>query len=66
MSSSDACCVRNGQLEQMMEKDENKNNTFIRAKTLEKIHAHRNETEISRKTFLFYLKIKSKTHPLAR
>ena len=43
MSSSDACCDRNGQLEQMMEKDENKNNTFIRAKTLEKIHAHRNE-----------------------
>ena len=48
---SDACCDRNGQLEQMMEKDENKNNTFIRAKTLEKIHAHRNENRNLKKNF---------------
>lgn len=51
MSSSDACCVRNGQLEQMMEKDKNKNNTFIQAKTLETIHEHRNENRNLKKNF---------------
>ena len=65
MSSSDACCVRKGQLEQMMETDEKKKH-FIQAKTLKKILANRMKTKISRKTFLFYMKIRSKTHPLAR
>ena len=51
MSSSGAYCVRNGQLEQMMEKDKNKNNIFIQAKTLEKIHAHRNENRNLKKNF---------------
>lgn len=44
MSSSDACFVRNGQLEQMIKSDEKKKH-FIQAKTLEKIHANRNENK---------------------
>ena len=35
----------------MMEKDKNKNNIFIQAKTLEKIHAHRNENRNLKKNF---------------
>ena len=51
MSSS--CCARNGQLEQMMERDEKKKH-FIQAKTLEKnsCKAELNENK-NLKTFLF-------------
>ena len=52
MSSSDSCCVRNGQLEQMMESDGKKKH-FIQAKTLENIHANRNENKNLQKTFTY-------------
>ena len=54
MFSSDACCFRNGQLKQLNDGEGwEKQEQFIQAKTLEKIHANQNENKtknISRKS----------------
>ena len=54
MISSDACCFRNGKLKQLNDGEGwEKQEHFIRAKTLEKIHANQNENKtknISRKS----------------
>ena len=46
MFSSDACCFRNGQLKQLNDGEGwEKQEHFIQAKTLEKIHANQNENK---------------------
>ena len=54
MISSDACCFRNGKLKQLNDGEGwEKQEHFIQAKTLEKIHANQNENKtknISRKS----------------
>ena len=65
MSSSDACFVRKGQLEQMIKSDEKKKH-FIQAKTLEKNSCKPEWKQKSQeKVFSFIGKLKVK-HPLLR
>ena len=73
MFSSDACCFRNGQLKQLNDGEGwEKQEHFIQAKTLDKIHANQNENKTknaSRKSnppaLPFYIRFFTKKVPLS-